>query len=686
MLGKVIDDYKLVEFIGKGSFGTVYRAKRNGLSYALKIFNYDYVFQEFKRNGENNRISREIAVLEKVKHINVTKYIDKGSYIDNTQSYLYLVMEYINGSDLKTHLNSLEDPMSISETNNYVQQILSGLDAVHKHNIVHRDLKPENIFVTKEGTIKILDFGLSKLIDYTSITSTGSTVGSPLYMSPEQIRDSKSIDYRSDYYSLGVIIYEMLAKCSPYGDVDSIHQLYYKILNEPPKSILLFNYEIPNYIDNLINSLLSKNNYERPNSIENIKDLLRSEVVSIEIENSSQEKSEFFLRVWNEKSILSDFAQDGFRIPNCVFPINHQDQQKGLLKLIQSNSSFFIDPATTRLAYDSYSEVKGLVALPYAPKGFDRLEIPSFEDYSKIQEYVKLVVEEQLKFNPNQIVAPFHVSNNTSDNAALKYSDESWFSLDVKFLKEARDYLLKNNIKKDLIMGVCIKSELLSIASEREYFINVLSSLPADAYWIYVDSINYDSGVSQIFNYIKTLLAIQNSTGKKVIAGRVGSIGMLLNSFGIYGFESGASRFETFSEDLFKSSEDSYNMYISYYFPDILRSVPILRKDPSKLVSIFNSPMGDEIKCDCPYCKDKEISAILKEANVKKHFLYHRNREMEKMNSFESISERIDYFYDRMSKALVIYKNLGPIFKPNQYQFIKTWMQVVEKLRIEVGV
>lgn len=127
MLGKVIDDYTLVEFIGKGSFGTVYRAEKNGFSYALKIFNYDYVFQEFKRNGENNRISREIAVLEKVKHINVTKYIDKGSYIDNTQSYLYLVMEYIDGSDLKTYLNSLEGPMSISETNNYVHQILSGL-------------------------------------------------------------------------------------------------------------------------------------------------------------------------------------------------------------------------------------------------------------------------------------------------------------------------------------------------------------------------------------------------------------------------------------------------------------------------------------------------------------------------------------------------------------------------------
>ena len=154
----------------------------------MKIFNLNYVFSEFSK-GDDNRITREIAALKSVNHPNVVSYVDDGSFTSNGVKYLYVVMDYLEGQDLQnyiaTHDLSVKDALSI------FQCIVNGVDAIHSQHIVHRDLKPANIYVTSQGVVKILDFGLSKLIDFTSITSTGAEIGSPLYMSPH-LMGSKS--------------------------------------------------------------------------------------------------------------------------------------------------------------------------------------------------------------------------------------------------------------------------------------------------------------------------------------------------------------------------------------------------------------------------------------------------------------------------------------------------------------
>ena len=190
MVGKIINGYEILEFKGSGSFGSVYSCKKNDKKYAMKIFNYDYVINEFSR-GEDNRITREIAALKAVSHPNVVSYIDDGTYTENNVKYIFVIMDYVDGEDLKKFI----DKNDITEQKALMlfRKILEGVNAIHAQHIVHRDLKPANIYLTKQGEIKILDFGLSKLIDFTSITSTGAEIGSPLYMSPEQIRDSKNI-------------------------------------------------------------------------------------------------------------------------------------------------------------------------------------------------------------------------------------------------------------------------------------------------------------------------------------------------------------------------------------------------------------------------------------------------------------------------------------------------------------
>lgn len=129
--------------------------------------------------------------LKSVSHPNVVSYIDDGEFIDNGVKYLYVVMDYVDGQDLAHYIQSTDT--SPDEAIVIFKDILSGVEAIHKRNIVHRDLKPANIYITSTGQIKILDFGLSKLIDFTSITSTGAEIGSPLYMSPEQVKDGKML-------------------------------------------------------------------------------------------------------------------------------------------------------------------------------------------------------------------------------------------------------------------------------------------------------------------------------------------------------------------------------------------------------------------------------------------------------------------------------------------------------------
>lgn len=680
MLGRNINGYIIKDFKGSGSFGTVYSCEKDGKLYAIKIFSFSFVFSEFAK-GNDNRITREIMALKSVSHLNVVSYIDDGEFIDNSVKYLYVIMDFVDGQDLAHFITN--NTLSAEYATTIFKDILSGVEAIHSQHIIHRDLKPANIYITQDSQIKILDFGLSKLIDFTSITSTGAEIGSPLYMSPEQVRDGKNIDYRSDYYALGVIFYELLSKSNPYGKVQSRTELYYKIVNEPPISIRQFVPTIPNAIDNLLSALLEKENYKRPNNVQEIHEYLDS---------LSPEKAEickefipsFFLRTWNEKTVIESYRQDGYDVENYIFPINHQAQQKNLLKnIITSGSNFMIDPATMRLAYDTFSEVKGLVALPYAPQGLNRLELDDLKTLSAKQEYVKKVIDTQVQYSPTYIVSPFHVSNNSNLVRIKATDDENWFSLDVKLLYETKDYLNRIDCTSPLVGGFCIKTDILTTKSEREYFLNVVSALPSDIYWIYVDCIDNNSNPAQLYQYANTLLNLQKSTNKPVIAGRIGNFGLVLLAFGLFGFESGASRFETFYEDLYKNTSDSYNMYLNYYFPELLRNVPIERKNPAKIIRLLSSTTGKDISCTCPYCLNKRPEELVNESLSKKHFLYRRQQEINKLRSFDTISERIDYIEACIQNAINYHQALKPIFKSDDYNHFRTWLTVIHELKKE---
>lgn len=681
MVGKHIDGYIIIDFIGKGTFGSVYKCEKENAIYAMKIFSADFVYNEFL-NGSDNRVTREIEALKLVDSENVVKYIDDGDFLDNNTKYYYIVMDYMDGDDLETILK--DNPLPIEDAIKIFLSLLDGISAIHAANLVHRDLKPANIYLLRDGKVKILDFGLSKLIDFTSITSTGDILGTPLYMAPEQISDSKNIDYRSDYYALGVILFKLLSNQTPYGTVSSREELYYKIKIEPPISIRIYLPTIENSVDNLINELLQKENYKRPNTINEIKGYLKniSNGTLFADEESISFVPSFFVRLWNEKRVLEEFLSDGYTIENAIFPINHQDRQRNLLKfLIDNNINYIIDPATMRLAYDSYSEVKGLLSLPYAPDDLSRLELDHLTSYEDKITYVEAVVNEQLKYNPPYIVSPFHVSNNSNLLKIKMDTNENWFTLDIKLLNETRNYLTKTGYDGKLVGGFCVKADVLTARTEKEYFLNMLSSLNCDTYWVYVDCIDNNTNFAQLYNYAQTLLELQRSSKKPVIAGRIGAFGLVLLAFGLYGFESGTSRFESFYEDLYKETGDSYNMYARYYMPELLSNVAIERKNPTKIIQLLATETGQNIGCTCPYCISQNPGALVTDALTRKHFLYRRNEEIEILRNLPSVSARVEYIEERINNAIKYYKKLKPIFKEEDSKFLKTWLDVVQKLK-----
>lgn len=684
IIGTTIKGYKIIEFIDSGGFGSVYKADKEDVLYAIKVFREDYVLKEFREKGENNRIKREIDIMKSVSHPNLINYVDDfKENISGVPSY-FLVMEFAEGINLRQLLN--QNKITEVEAINLFLKILDGINALHSirgenedTGIIHRDLKPENIIVNNDE-IKILDYGISKIIDYTSITSTGEVMGSPIYMSPEQVKDSKHIDKRSDLYTLGLILYEMLTNHLPYQS-SSIPELFNKIINEQPIPPRRWEPLINNEIENIILKLLEKVPYKRYHSARELKTTITN-INGTQIVPSYDTSIRMYIRMYNEKSAFEEFSKRYQEEINVIFPINYQNlrQTKNILPMLSKGEfKIIIDPATVRLAYSAQQDVKGLQELPYAPSKFNIITPQYLSDNSKKKEYVGQVIDEQAKFSPDILLTPFHYVHNTSIPATHRRNPvEEWFDLDIKLIKESIDYKNSKSKYRDtpLYAGICINSESLLDQTFKEDFLNIFSSLACDGYLIYVDNISNETNSASLYHYINALTTLQLFTQKPVIAGRVSpGIGLGLISAGISGFSTGTARFETFYEDLYKEVTDAYNMYERYYFPELLGTIAINRKTPVKLKQIFDT-IG---YCNCHYCFGKSYVDIIKAPNNKLHFLENIHKEIADLKNIEK-NERMSYFLQRIDEANANYNKLKSVFKSSDYSHLHNWKSVFEEL------
>ena len=217
LISNTIDQYILEEKLGEGVFGTVKLAthKISNEKVAIKILNRNKITK-----AQKTLLSRELSILKKMNHYNIIKLYS----IIETDTVIYLIKEYCSGRELSNYIIN-HTKVDEKEICKFFQQIISGIEYIHKMGIAHRDLKPENILLTRANDIKIIDFGLSNIYSEGGLLKT--SCGSPYYAPPEMLQGKPYNGLYSDIYSSGIILYYMLCKKLPFNENNNT-ELYKK--------------------------------------------------------------------------------------------------------------------------------------------------------------------------------------------------------------------------------------------------------------------------------------------------------------------------------------------------------------------------------------------------------------------------------------------------------------------------
>jgi serine/threonine protein kinase len=296
LLNQTIGKYKLTKFLGEGGMANVYEGTHIflGTKAAVKVLNPMLAKNEQFRQ----RFQNEAAFMATLDHPNITKVID----FENSDQGLAIVMELLEGSDLNDLIKN-KGALTFDQFKPLFVQILDAFKYAHDKGIVHRDIKPSNIYILNNGQVKIFDFGIAKLFGQgNDMTQTGTQIGTPAFMSPEQVRSDKSIDHRSDIYSLGVTLYYALEGHAPYNtETESQFDIFNKIVFEPLPDL-----KRDTRYKNIIKKACEKDREKRFQDIESLVDALK-------VDNSALDKSirtnKYQETTFSKKKYVSDTSE-----------------------------------------------------------------------------------------------------------------------------------------------------------------------------------------------------------------------------------------------------------------------------------------------------------------------------------------------------------------------------------------
>lgn len=308
MIGQIISNYKVVREIDTGGMGTVYLGKHLTLDKEVAIKKLHPHLTKDK--NIRKRFSQEAETQSRLKHEGITNIID---YLDDEKG-LFIILDYVEGLPLNKYIFEEKGLIPEGEANDLMVKILDAVGYAHSKNVIHRDLKPSNIMVLPTKDIKILDFGIAKIIgNDKSLTQTGTKLGSPLYMSPEQVL-GKDVDQRSDIYSLGVLYYEMLTGNPVYNQQTTTQfQIYNKIVKEPLPRVKEIYAHTSDVAQEIIDKATCKDIGQRFKSCTAfIEALSHGEVYEKVVEDSTRKKSKNIKKLAIGLFVLSLIMISGF--------------------------------------------------------------------------------------------------------------------------------------------------------------------------------------------------------------------------------------------------------------------------------------------------------------------------------------------------------------------------------------
>jgi len=356
---KELGRYQIISELGQGAMGVVYKAKDPLIDREVAIKTINLSLAQEEREEYEARFYQEAKAAGRLSHPNIVTIYDVG----RTDDIAYIAMEYLQGRELRDILND-NRILPIAQVIDIISQVALGLSYAHEHEIVHRDIKPSNVMVIRDGHVKITDFGIARMASAAVRTQTGMVLGSPKYMSPEQVM-GKLTDQRSDIFSLGVMLYEMLTGQAPFMG-ENVNAIMYQTLNASPAAPSTMNVDVPEMLNFIVAKALAKdldsryqNARDLANDLRACRDALPRSVSASVIDSSPQRSSSSNLDV--SGTLSSDAGEE-----------SNQVSALGL------STSFDSMEATMRLAAMTASEED----VEELSKTF-RMERPSIEDINR---------------------------------------------------------------------------------------------------------------------------------------------------------------------------------------------------------------------------------------------------------------------------------------------------------------
>lgn len=243
--------YEIISELGQGAMGVVYKARDPLIDRIVAIKTINLGMAQDEEDEYEGRFYQEARAAGRLNHPNIVTIYDVGK----CGEIAYIAMEFLEGRELRDLIRE-NGRLPVDQVLDMVAQVAQGLAYAHEHEIVHRDIKPSNIMVIRDGHVKITDFGIARMASSAVRTQTGMVLGSPKYMSPEQVL-GKVIDQRSDIFSLGVMLYEMLTGESPFMG-ENVNAIMFQTLNTVPAAPSTLNSAVPDMLNFIVAKALAK--------------------------------------------------------------------------------------------------------------------------------------------------------------------------------------------------------------------------------------------------------------------------------------------------------------------------------------------------------------------------------------------------------------------------------------------
>jgi serine/threonine protein kinase len=448
--------YKIIKKIGEGGMGVVYKVKDTRLDRTVSL---KFLPPELTSDEEaKKRFIQEAKAAAALEHPNICTVYE----VDEADGQTFIAMSYIEGQSLKDELK--DGPLEIDEAKDIAIQIAEGLKEAHEKGIIHRDVKPANIMLTKRGQAKITDFGLAKLSWGVDLTKPSTILGTVAYMSPEQAR-GEEVDHRTDIWSFGALLYEMLSGVRPFQKAQE-QALIYSILNDKPTPISLIRSDIPTHIEQVIEKALAKKAEERYQNIQKlIQDLKHSisfpkaekSIVVLPFENLSPDPDQEYFSDGLTEEVISDLSQIRDMI---VISRSSAMTYKGTNKKIKEigaelNVQYALEGSVRKAGNNLRITAQLIDATTDAHLWANKYN-GTLDDIFKIQEEVSRSIVDalKLKLNPEEDkrIAERPIDNVRAYELYLKARHEQWrlteesLAQTLKFLEEGLEIIGENEL------------------------------------------------------------------------------------------------------------------------------------------------------------------------------------------------------------------------------------------------